>query len=132
MLVNFHLKDKSNMKNLFYKQLLVSVCLLSLCGCITHNETVYRNPDRMKVEFESDAAARAFYETLSKTTIPSARHESNTTVEIPVVFEHHSHVVDGENVAFNNAVKQCDTNQDGRITEMEARIFAEQCQKRPH
>src|SRR3954462_3165234 len=107
----------NNMKN--YKSLLLSVCAISLCGCITHNETVYRNPERMKVEFENETAARLFYETLSKTAGPSARHESNTTVEIPVVFEHHSHVIDGENVAFNSAVRQCDTNQDGRITQLE-------------
>ncbi|MDB6122101.1 MAG: hypothetical protein JWQ71_1094 [Pedosphaera sp.] len=120
------------MNNLFSKSLFISVCVISLCGCITHNETVYRNPERMKVEFENETAARIFYETLSKTTVPSARRESNTSIEIPVVFEHHSHVIDGENVAFNSAVKQCDTNQDGKITQLEARIFSELRQKRAH
>jgi hypothetical protein len=31
-----------------------------------------------------------------------------------------------ENVLFNDAVRRCDTNQDGRITEMDARIFSGQ------
>jgi hypothetical protein len=119
------------MKNQFRRKFLIPLCLVGLCGCITHNETVYRNPDRLKVEFESDAAARIFYEALSKTG-PQAASESNTTVEIPVIFEHHSHVVQGENVAFNNAVLQCDTNQDGKITEMEARIFAALREKHPN
>jgi len=35
-------------------------------------------------------------------------------------------VVRSENAAFNHAVRRCDTNQDGKITEQEARIFAEQ------
>jgi hypothetical protein len=102
---------------------------LALCGCIHSNQTVYNNPDRLKVEFENDTAARLFYETLSKSHPVSSRHESDTTVEIPVVFANHRHVVDGENVAFNEAVRQCDTNQDGKITEQEARIYSERSGK---
>jgi len=44
---------------------------------------------------------------------------------VPVVFKHKRHVVEGESIAFNQAVRRCDTNGDGRITEQEARIFAE-------
>lgn len=108
-----------------------AIVLTMLSGCINHDQTVYRNPERMKVEFESEKAARIFYETLSKTSLPSSRRESTTSVEIPVVFSHHSRVVEGENVAFNNAVKQCDTNKDGKITELEAQILAEMRQKYP-
>ena len=32
---------------------------------------------------------------------------------------------------LNQAVRRCDTNGDGRITELEARIFAEQAEKQP-
>jgi hypothetical protein len=48
-----------------------------------------------------------------------------------VVFDHKRRVVEGESVAFNHAVLRCDTNGDGRITELEARIFAEQADKQP-
>lgn len=113
------------MKNSFQGWTLAVVVSTVLCGCIHQSETVYHNPERAKVEFENEKAARIFYETLSKYPGASGRHESNTTVEIPVVFEHHREVVEGENVAFNEAVRQCDTNQDGRITELEAKIFAE-------
>ncbi len=103
----------------------VVLCGFALCGCITQNETTYRNPERVKVEFENETAARIFYETLSKMSGPNSRHEVNTNFEIPVVLAIHNHVVDGENVGFNAAVKECDSNQDGKITEVEAKIFAE-------
>ena len=104
--------------------------LLLGAGCISHNETVYRETQRVKVEFESDAAARVFYETLSKMPGPKNTSESTTEVAIPVIFEHKQRVVAGPNTAFNQAVSLCDTNQDGRITEAEARIFAEQQEKK--
>lgn len=94
-------------------------------GCIHHRETVYRDVERAKVEFESDAAARHFYEALSRAPSNRRQRESKTDVSIPIVFSHSSETVTGENFAFNDAVRQCDTNQDGTITETEARIFAE-------
>lgn len=78
----------------------------------------------MKVEFESETAGRIFYETLSQPAFHPSAGESKTMVEIPIVFEHRRRVVTGPNVAFNNAVTQCDTNADGKITELEAKIFA--------
>ena len=33
-------------------------------GCIHHHETVYRDVERVKVEFENDTAGRLFYEAL--------------------------------------------------------------------
>ena len=98
-------------------------------GCISTDETVYRDQERIKVEFESDAAGRLFYEALSQTRGAHPRRESKTEVSIPVVFDHKHRVVDGENVAFNQAVHRCDTNQDGKITELEARIFSESASK---
>jgi len=90
---------------------------------------VYRDQDRVKVEFENDSAGRLFYEALSKLQSRRGRSESKTEVSIPVVFDHKRRVVEGESVAFNRAVHRCDTNGDGRITEAEARIFAEQADK---
>lgn len=93
-------------------------------GCISHDETVYEEVPRSRVEFESDKAAHLFYETLTKA--PPRRHsERKTEVAIPFVFDHKRRVVPGQNVAFNEAVALCDTNQDGRITESEAQIFAD-------
>jgi hypothetical protein len=113
------------MKRLFsQKLLLASLCLLA-AGCISHERTYTKDPARAKVEFENDVAARTFYEALSRMPGADARSESTTKFEIPVVFEHKSHVITGANATFNHAVEICDTNKDGKITEQEARIFAE-------
>jgi len=100
-------------------------------GCISTEQTVYQDQERVKVEFENDTAGRLFYEALSKQQSRHIRTESKTEVSIPVVFDHKRRVVEGESVAFNRAVRHCDTNGDGRITEQEARIFAEQAEKQP-
>jgi len=100
-------------------------------GCISTDETVYRDEDRMKVEFENDTAGRLFYEALSQTRGAGSRRESKTEVSIPVVFSHKHRVADGENIAFNHGVRRCDTNGDGKITELEARIFSESVAKHP-
>ena len=54
------------------------------------------------------------------------RSESHTKFSIPVVLNHSETIVTGDNVIFNDAVRRCDTNQDGKITEQEAAIFAAQ------
>ena len=99
---------------------------LALAGCISHETTVYRDTERRKVEFESEAAGRIFYEALSKVPSARGRQESKTEVSIPVVFDHKTRTVAGPNATFNDAVERCDTNQDGKITELEARIYADQ------
>lgn len=99
--------------------------LLSLAaGCIHTHETVVRDEVRLPVEFENDASARVFYETLSRTSEFGEKTEKHTEVALPVVFSHEQKTVRGPNTGFNEAVRRCDTNQDGRITEVEARIFA--------
>jgi len=114
------------MTPLIKRQILCLTGALLFCGCISHRTVVYQDVARAKVEFESDAAARLFYETLSRIS-PSRDHsESTTSVAIPIVFEHERKVVPGKNVEFNDAVAICDSNRDGIITETEARIFANQ------
>ena len=109
--------------NKIVRSTLMTACAAALAGCITHESTVVRDVARTKIEFENDAAARIFYETLSRMPTQT-RAESTTEVDIPVVFEHKRHVVTGPNTAFNRAVAECDTNQDGKITEQEAHLFA--------
>jgi hypothetical protein len=103
----------------------VGGALLCLAGCIHHSETTYRDVERVKVQFESEKAGRIFYEALSK--MPFHDHaESHTEISIPVVFDNNYTVKSGENEKFNEAVRRCDTNKDGVITEGEAEIFASQ------
>jgi hypothetical protein len=102
---------------------------LLAAGCISTEKTEYREAERAKVEFESDTAGRSFYEGLAKLQSRRNRSESKTDISIPVVFEHRHRVIEGETLAFNDAVRKCDTNADGKITESEARIFSEHMSK---
>jgi hypothetical protein len=113
------------MKTVILQITVAAIFGLVLSGCITHDETVVRDGERTRVEFENEAAGRVFYEALSKMPDPQYHAESTTDIEIPVVFEHKRHVITGPNAKFNEAVAECDTNKDGKITELEARIFAE-------
>jgi len=114
------------MNNKILNGLALAVMGASLCGCITHNSVVYHDVERVKVSFESDAAARLFYETLSRNPTNQRYSESTTTVSLPIVFQHEQKTVPGPNMKFNDAVAICDSNKDGTITELEARIFANQ------
>jgi hypothetical protein len=96
-----------------------------LAGCINHSETTYRDVERVKVQFENEKSGRLFYEALSKMHFESGS-ESHTEVSIPLVFHNNDTVKTGENGKFNEAVRRCDTNRDGIITETEAEIFAGQ------
>jgi hypothetical protein len=102
----------------------VLAAILLCSGCIRHETTTYREEPRVPVAFENDAAARLFYETLQHTRSGSGRTESKTAVSLPVVLDHKHRVVQGESVAFNRAVRRCDLNADGLITEQEAGAFA--------
>jgi hypothetical protein len=104
---------------------LVGGAALCLTGCIHHSETTYRDVERVKVQFESEQAGRIFYEALSKMPFHGGA-ESHTEVSIPVVFDNKYTVKSGENEKFNEAVRRCDSNKDGVITESEAGIFASQ------
>lgn len=110
--------------------MLIVVSGMLLTGCIgpiiSHNTTLYRDVERTRVEFESDATARLFYETLSKNPQEHKHAESKTRVWIPVVYSQSRTVIPGRNTEFNEAVAACDVNGDGEITEMEVRVFANQ------
>ena len=104
---------------------MIGAVSIFLAGCINHSETTYRDVERMKVQFENEKAGRVFYEALSKMHFESGS-ESHTEVSIPLVFDNNNTVKTGENGRFNEAVRRCDTNKDGVITETEAEIFASQ------
>lgn len=103
--------------------LLCTTLIAASVGCISHHETVTKDVGRMPVSFDTDLAARNFYEGLEKYRGKKSGTESRTEFHIPVVFEHEVKTINGPNSAFNDAVRRCDTNQDGKITEQEARIF---------
>ncbi len=117
------------MKPRIMKMAVVVAVAALFAGCITHESTVVQDTERTRVEFENDAAARVFYEALSKAACKEDKSESTTKFEIPIIFEHKRHVVTGSGAAFNRAVALCDTNKDGKITESEARIYAEHVAK---
>ncbi len=105
---------------------LAAFAALVSAGCIHTEETVTRDESRVPIAFETEAAGRIFYETLSKLPGSGPYRESSTNVEVPFVFGHTTKTVHGPNTAFNEAVARADTNHDGKITETEAKIFAAQ------
>jgi hypothetical protein len=109
------------------KLLLLSVPAFG-AGCISHQDTTYRDVPRAPVEFENEAAGRIFYEVLSKIR-PAQAAELRTDISVPLIFDSRHCEVTGPNIAFNDAVARCDTNRDGRITELEAKIFAQNSSK---
>lgn len=112
------------MKNKITNHIALAGLAFFLAGCITHKSVTYHDVERVKISFESDAAARLFYETLSKNSGDRQHSESTTTLSIPIIFENEQKTVTGPNVTFNEAVAECDLNKDGVITEQEARIYA--------
>lgn len=93
-------------------------------GCISHQETIRRDEERLPISFETDAAARTFYEAVEKIRIASTPTESKTEFHIPVILSHKITTVNGPHQVFNEAVRRADTDKNGKITEQEARIFA--------
>ena len=102
---------------------LLVVTFVASNGCISTERTTYRDAEHLKVSFENEAAGRMFYEALSKSGGNAKRSESTTEISLPIIFEHKQHTVDGDNLVFNAAVRRCDSNGDGRITEQEAQLY---------
>ena len=105
---------------------ILALVATSPTACINSRETVYRQTEPVKVEFENDAAARIFYEAFTKSPESRERNEKTTTFFIPLIVNSHRTEKDSEVFALNSAVRLCDSNADGKITEQEARIYAAQ------
>lgn len=111
-------------KNRLYWLAAVSAGVLA-SGCITHDETTYRDVSRIDVKFENDTASGIFYGALARSTSGHGVQESTTRVTVPFLIHSKQRVVKGDSAAFNEAAARCDANKDGVITEAEARSFAD-------
>lgn len=106
--------------------LLISLGLLALGagpGCISHTETDYTEPARVKIAFASDKAGLVFYEALQRTPDSRRRTERRTEVNL-ILIDVEKRVVTGPSAIFNKAVAFADTDHNGEITEAEAEIFS--------
>lgn len=97
-------------------------------GCISVQETRYNDPPRLAVEFVSDHSARIFYETLHAAKGAAMRTEKHSTVSL-ILINVDERTVEGPNRFFNDAVRFCDTNADGEVTDFEADVFAREWPK---
>ena len=102
---------------------LLSFALLAGAGCVSYQET--KTPDVMRTQaaFASDKAARLFYEAFTAAGDAGRKTERETCTLLFFTYTK-TGTVPGPNALFNEAVRFCDTNADGQITEVEAEIFA--------
>jgi len=95
-------------------------------GCISHEETVRIHEERLPITFETDTAARTFYEAVEKLRTSASPSNSKTKFAIPVILSHTVTTKNGPHQVFNEGVRRADTDRDGTITEKEAQIFKTQ------
>jgi len=119
------LKTRLKIMNMLKKSLLplLSFALLAGAGCVSYRETKYTDVKRAQVTFASDKAARVFYEAFNAVGDVGRKTESQTCTLLFFTYTK-TGTVQGPNASFNEAVRFCDTNGDGQITEAEAEIFA--------
>jgi len=103
--------------------LLLSFALLAGAGCVSYQEPKTPDVMRTQVAFASDKAARTFYEAFTAVGDTGRKTERETCTLLFFTYTK-TGTVPGPNVLFNEAVRFCDTNGDGQITEAEADIFA--------
>jgi len=104
----------------------LAVALL-LAGCISTSKTEYIDEQKVAVSFESNRAEKLFFEGMAKNKglIASVgRPQEKTHVSLILINVSEQKVTSGPNRDFNQAVRFCDTNHDGVITEHEAEMFA--------
>ena len=102
---------------------LLSFALLAGAGCVSYQETKSPDVARTQVAFASDKAARTFYEAFTAASGVGRKTERETCTMLFFTYTK-TGTTRGPNASFNEAVRFCDTNGDGQITEAEAEIFA--------
>lgn len=104
--------------------LFTAVSLLS-SGCATRRAAEAAPAPRVRLEFETPQATQWFYQGLaSQNAAPeqgAGRNGSRPEVMVRVAHSGGSH----RRVSLREAVRECDLNHDGVISEAEARAFAE-------
>jgi hypothetical protein len=101
----------------------VLVCATGLTGCLTvfsKTEVIRSEEPRPAVQFESPKAASVFYEELDR----RSRSVGEAFFGIPFITLYKKDTVLSDNAFFGDQVRECDSNHDGLITELEARIYA--------
>jgi hypothetical protein len=99
------------------------VGMTSLSGCLTvfsKTEVIRSEEQRPAVQFESSKAASVFYEELDR----RSHTVGGSYFGIPFITLYAKETVVSDNAFFADQVRECDTNHDGLITELEARIYA--------
>ena len=102
---------------------LLSFALLAGAGCVSYQETKSPDVARTQVAFASDKTARVFYEAFTAAGGAGRKTERETCTLLFFTYTK-TGTVPGLNTLFNEAVRFCDTNVDGQITEAEAEVFA--------
>jgi hypothetical protein len=104
-------------------------------GCTTAYTTVKDEP-RANVHFASAEAAQTFYDAYIMDNYAWRRddHDAGWSVSagmaVPMPYERNKIVTD--NVKFNNAIRETDTNHDGTISDAEAKAYAVKVSSRNH
>ena len=100
-----------------------AVALACAPGCVTlfsKVDVVRAEEARKPVQFENAAAGASFAATLKKCD----GNVGGAYVGVPFVTLYSRQKSLSESARFNDAVARCDTDQNGTITEAEAKIFA--------
>lgn len=98
--------------------------LAVLPGCLTlysKTEVVRSEELRRPVTFESVEAAETFYNAMKD----KSGCLGGTEISIPLITLYSRQRELSDSALFNDCVYRCDTNQDGVITMVEAKIFAQ-------
>jgi len=101
----------------------LTFALLAGAGSVTYRETKFTDVKRTHVLFASDRSARIFYETLSAMGDAGRKTEKHASTWFGLT-SYDTCTVQGPNALFNEAVRACDTNADGQITEAEAEVYS--------
>ena len=101
---------------------LLSFALLASAGCVSYQEAKSPDVARTHVAFASDKSARIFYEAFTAVGGAGRKTERETCTFLFFTYTK-TDTMPGPNALFNEAVRFCDTNGDGQITEAEAEIF---------